>query len=584
MPETVASFLERVNDAAHLLEEQELLDLIAAAQAHTEVSTLRILIVGAAGSGRCSLANALLGQPRLLPTSPVPKAPVPFEVGYAETVSAELVAKDGSKKMLSTDRLRAFLTSPETQANDYRQVELKANSDLLKSASFRVESIGASRSPAAWKEMLAGIDYVFFTLKAVALLSEEERTFIEEILHPSVGLERVTIVINQIDLIDQEERPELTERLRAFLGPFERQPAIIEFSAARISQDDDEDSALDSGYEALIRIARSDLIDHHQTTRAAALRQAAELCLAALEETVTRQQALAATSEADVKDLLGKIDARQQWLPARVERVQHRVETFINAMLRDQFLQEIEGFSAALQQQLPLELQPVQDMTALKRYLPGYIESLWKEFFNRQLDGVRSKLAAEVKQINQMIEDDFRELLESQGTGFQDNVRDFGDSPDHLRTLLMPRRGKNQAGTVATGIQVVGLVLLIPNLPLGLAAIGIGQVVRMVFKKDTDASDRQALIDSAVHAVGELELQIKKQVSSRFDAISEEMKKAVADRYEQGLSRIRSLLEESLAWRDTLATKQAHLSTLREQTIPELRGLLAQLDELEGAA
>ncbi len=299
---------------------------------------------------------------------------------------------------------------------------------------------------------------------------------------------------------------------------------------------------------------------------------------------MTRQQALAATSEADVKDLLGKIDTRQQWLPARVERVQHRVDTFINAMLRDQFLQEIEGFSAALQQQLPLELQPVQDMTTLKRYLPGYIESLWKEFFNRQLDGIRSKLAAEVKQINQMIEDDFRELLESQGTGFQDHVRGFGDSPDHLRTLLMPRRGKNQAGTVATGIQVVGLILLIPNLPLGLAAIGIGQVVRMVFKRDTDASDRQALIDSAVHAVGELEIQIKKQVSSRFDAISEEMKKAVADRYEQGLSRIRALLEESLAWRDKLATKQAHLSTLREQTIPELRGLLAQLDDLEGAA
>jgi hypothetical protein len=584
MPETVAAFLERVNDAAQLLEEQELLDLIAAAQAHTEVSTLRILIVGAAGSGRCSLANALLGQPRLLPTSPVPKAPVPFEVSYAEAVSAELVAKDGSKKTLAPDRLRALLTSPETQAGDYRQVEIKANSDLLKSASFRVESIGASRSPAAWKEVLAGIDYVFFTLKAVALLSEEERKFIEEVLHPSVGLERVTIVINQIDLIDQEERPELTERLRVFLGPFERQPAIIEFSAARVSQDDDEDNALDSGYEALIRIARSDLIDHHQTTRAAALRQAAELCLAALEETVTRQQALAATSEADVKDLLGKIDARQQWLPARVERVQHRVDTFINAMLRDQFLREIEGFSAALQQQLPLELQPVQDMTTLKRYLPGYIESLWKEFFNRQLDGIRSKLAAEVKQINQMIEDDFRELLESQGTGFQDNVRGFGDSPDHLRTLLMPRRGKNQAGTVATGIQVVGLVLLIPNLPLGLAAIGIGQAVRMVFKKDTDASDRQALIDSAVHAVSELEIQIKKQVSSRFDAISAEMKKAVADRYEQGLSRIRALLEESLAWRDKLATKQAHLSTLREQTIPELRGLLAQLDGLEGAA
>lgn len=583
MPEAMSSFLERVNTAAQTLEDQELLDLIAAAQAHNEVSTLRLLIVGSTGSGRFSLANALLGQARFLPASPVPKAPVPLEISYAESASIELVEKDGSRKALSPERLRSFLTGSETQASDYRLVDVKTNSDLLKTASFRIESIGAAHSPAAWKEVLAGIDYVFFTLKAVALLSEEERRFIEEVLHPAIGLERVTIVINQIDLIDQEERPELTERLRAFLGPFERQPAIIEFSTLQVGQGEG-DSALDSGYEALIRITRSDLIDHHQTTRAAALRQTAELCLTTLEETVTRQQALAAASEADVKDLLGKIDARQQWLPARIERVQHRVDTFINAMLREQFLREIEGFSAALQQQLPLELQPVQEMTTLKRYLPGYLESLWKDFFNRQLDGIRSKLAAEVRQINQMIEDDFRELLESQGAGFQNDVRGFDDSPDRLRTLIMPRRGKNQAGTIATGVQVVGLVLLIPNLPLGLAAIGIGQAIRMFFKKDTDAADRQALIDSAVNAVHELEIQIKKQVSSRFDAISAEMKKAVADRYEQGLTNLRALLEESLAWRDKLGAKQAHLSSLREQTIPELRGLLAQLDGMEGAA
>lgn len=583
MPEAMNSFLERVNTTAQTLEDQELLDLIAAAQAHSEVSTLRLLIVGATGSGRFSLANALLGQARFLPSSPVPKAPVPLEISYAESASIELVEKDGSRKALSPERLRSFLTNSEIQTSEYRQVDVKTNSDLLKTASFRIESIGAAHSPAAWKEVLAGIDYVFFTLKAVALLSEEERRFIEEVLHPAIGLERVTIVINQIDLIDPEERPELTERLRAFLGPFERQPAIIEFSTLQVGQGEG-DSALDSGYEALIRITRSDLLDHHQTTRAAALRQTAELCLTTLEETVTRQQALAATSEADVKDLLGKIDARQQWLPARIERVQHRVDTFINAMLREQFLREIEGFSAALQQQLPIELQPIQEMTTLKRYLPGYLESLWKAFFNGQLDAIRSKLAIEVKQINQMIEDDFRELLESQSAGFQDQVRGFDDTPDRLRTLIMPRRGKNQAGTIATGVQVFGLVLLIPNLPLGLAAIGIGQAIRMVFKKDTDTADRQALIDSAVNAVHELEIQIKKQVSARFDAISAEMKKAVADRYEQGLTNLRALLEESLAWRDKLGAKQAHLSTLREQTIPELRGLLAQLDGMEGAA
>jgi hypothetical protein len=585
MPETITTFLERVYDAAQPLEEPEVLDLIAATREQSSHSALRILILGGSGSGRFSLANALLGQPRLLPASPVPKAPIPIEVSYSETPGVASVAVDGSKTVLPPDQLRAFLTHPDTQAGHYKQVEVQTEADLLKTARFRIESIGAARSSAGWKELLAGTDYVFLMLKAVALLSEEERTFIEHTLYPVFGLERVTIVINQMDLIDDDdERAELVERVRTFLGPFERQPAIIAFSAAQISRGETGDSGLDSGYEAMLRIARNDLVDHHQALRSTTLRLGAELCLTALEEAAQRQQALLSTSEADLRALLEKIEARQQWLPARVERVQHRVETVINTMLREQFTREIEGFSAALQQQLPGEVMPEQNITKIRRYLAGYIEALWKEFFIAQQDAVRSKLAAEVKQINQMIEDDFRELLEEQGARLQSGSGGFDPSPNRLSTLLMPRRGKHQLGGIATGIQVFGLIFLVVDLPLGLAAIGIGQVIRMIFKKDMEAADKQAILTSAGNAMRELEVQIKKQVAKRFDEIDAEMKKAVAERYEQGLDRIRAMLQESLAQREHLTAKQEYLSRLRDATLPELHAALAQLTGLEGAA
>ncbi len=302
MSETIAAFLAQLHEAAQTLEEAQLLELIAAVQAHTSQSALHFLIVGLVGSGRCSLANALLGQPKLLPASSVPKAPIPIQISYGETLSIEAHGKDGGKTALTPEKLRAFLTSPDTDASQYRALEVKASADTLKHARFRLESIGAARSPAEWKELLAGIDYVFLTLKATALLSEEERAFVRDALHASFGLERVTIVINQIDLIDSEERPELIERVRAFLGPFESQPAIISFSAVQFNRGDAAKAGgITSGYEAMRQLVTNDQGEHHQALHAASLRQGAALCLTALEEAAARQQALLMTSEADLK-------------------------------------------------------------------------------------------------------------------------------------------------------------------------------------------------------------------------------------------------------------------------------------------
>ncbi|HEY7122773.1 MAG TPA: hypothetical protein VH540_02375 [Ktedonobacterales bacterium] len=578
MPETYTTFLEQARAAAQTLEEPELLELIAATEKHHQRSTLSLLIAGLPGSGRSSLANILLGQPRLLPTSPIPKAPIPFEVQGAETSRIEVIGADATRTSLSPENLRPFLTGPTTQASKYERVEIKAQSELLKSATLRVESIGG-RSPARWKELLAGTDYVFLVLKAVALLSEEERAFISDVLEP-FGLERVAIVINQIDLIDQEERASLVERVRTFLGPFESQPTVIEFSALRNHEEEQQEHP----YEQMMQRAGNDLIAQQHRLRAETQRQSAQMCLEALEDTATRQRALAATSEDELKGVLKRIESQQNWLPSRVERAQQRVETFTNTLLRDELLREVEGFSASLREQLPSEIMPVQDITKIRRYLPGYIEALWAEFFRQQQETIRKKLSDEMKQVSQMIEADFRALLGEQQGVLQDGSDGFDPTPARLRTLLLPSRGSHTMGSFATGLQVLGLILLVPYFTFGLAAIGIGQAIRLIFKKQGEQADKQAVLNAANKAVQELEIQVKKQVTNRFETATTEYKKAVADVYTQELERIRGLLENALARRERLASKVGQLDTLMEQTIPALRTLLGKVQAAEGAA
>ena len=141
MSETVQYLLEQIKEAAVVLEDSNTIDLITAVQNQSSISKLRLLIVGSTGSGRFSVANVILGQPKLLPTSPIPKAAITLGVGYGKTVTVEVAAKNGVKTAMEEDKLRTFLTSPDTDATAYESIEVKTNCDLLKTCEIRIENI-----------------------------------------------------------------------------------------------------------------------------------------------------------------------------------------------------------------------------------------------------------------------------------------------------------------------------------------------------------------------------------------------------------------------------------------------------------
>lgn len=578
MSETIQSFLNKVQEAASVLDETGIVELIDAVKNQTSSSKLRILIVGPTGSGRFSVANVLLRQPEFLPTSPIPKVPISVRVSYGESVGVEILNKNGTKIAIPPERLRPFLINSDTDATKYLAVNVTTNCNLLKTSEFRIESVGAKRSANTWKEILAGTDYTILVLKAVALLSEQERHFIRDILHPYFGLERVAIVINQMELVPEDERSSISTLVRTFLGPYQSQPLLIEFSAAQATKGMVSGSiALDSGYEALSSLVKDDLVDKLSLLKSAALRQAAETCLAEVANGAARQNAILSMSEVDLKELLEKVNIKNQWLQERTQRSQHKIEVFINTFTKEQFFREIEGFRNALSEQLPNEIMSVKDIPTIKQHLPGYLETIWEEFFNLQLTSLRSKLADEMQRLGEIITNDLRELLGDQIVNFQEVLSNFDPTPANMKTFLMPRRNNNQVGDIATGVQLAGFLLLFGTPLLGLTALGTGQAIRMAYKKDVEASDKQAIITSAVSTTRELERQIKDQVESHFEKLTQELKQAVADLYNQGVTKIRSLLEDGIVRHKELEAKKDLLNRSMNVTIPELRQKLEQL-------
>lgn len=578
MAETIQTFLARVKEAALLLGEPETINLITAVQQQTGAARLRILIVGSPGSGRFSLANVILGQMGLLPASPIPRAPLPIHIGYGEASNIEVTDQEGITSFLPVSNLRAFLTNPDTDASTYPGLNIQANSVLLRASELRIETIGARCTVGEWKELLANTDYVLLVLNAIALLGEHERRFIRDILCPAFGLERVAIIVNQIDLVAADEQASIGEQVRAFLGRFESQPLLLETSAVQAGEGlASGNIPASSGYDVLMRLVQEDLLGRQRTIKVAALRQAAELCLAELEANVQHRQSLLSTSETDLKKLLDQLDPQSQWLQTRTERSQHRIEAFVNILIKEQTMRDIEAFNSVLREQLPREIMSIREVKTIKRHLPGYIESLWNDFFTYQMPQIRNRLIDEMQQISDSVVADLQELVAQQPASFQGALGSFNPVPASMKAFIMPARGHHPAGTAATWMQAGGLGLLLLMPQVGLVLFGVGQIMRVAFHYDIVAADKQAVVASVLNATQDMEKQIKRQVENHFQSLAEQLKQTVADLYTQGITSMRTALEADIKRYQEVAAQRGQLETLANETLPTLRQTLKGL-------
>jgi hypothetical protein len=576
--QTFQSFLAQVKDAATLLEEPDTIDLIEAIKSQTRESKLQLLIIGATGSGRFSIANVLLEQPNLLPTSSIPKLTISVSIGYGESVIAEVAAQNGVRTVKPLEELKPFLTSPDTDQSKYQTIDVKTNCDLLKTCEINIENINAKRSDLEWKELLTRTDYVILVLKAVAVLSEPERQFIKEIIKPNFALERVAILLNQIDLVPEDERASISEFVRSFLGPFESQPLLMEFSAKLARKSLGTDSLItDRNYEALRNLVKFDLIRNLSLLKSEAMRQAAEICLNEVEEKATHQIALMTTQKSELEELSNKINSQNQWLESRIQKAQNKIELFINTLIKDKFSLEVQGFSLALQQQLPGEIMPIQDITKIRRYLPGYLEAVWVDFFKYQEEEIKGNLITEIKHISQTVQEDLQELLGNQANKFPPLPSSLDTTSVNLKTFIIPKRGKNPANPIATVVQLSGLLMLTASVPLGIATFGSGQLIRLIGKEAIDKADKEAIIIEASKAIQEQNNQINQKVENQFDNLTKELKIVIADLYTKAINNINEALQHAMTFSDQTTGKKEEIEMLVRETIPELRQIIRKI-------
>lgn len=577
--DNILSLLQEIESIANFLKDLETYDLLQTIKHQIGKSKLQLLVVGSSGTGRFSVANSLLEQPVFLPPSSIPRAAVSIDVSHGEALSIEADYSDRNRASIPFDELKSFLTKKIEETSDCTRINIKANFEILKNINLYVEDIGVERSVIDWKELLAKSDYVFLILRSTALLAERERQFIKEILQPNFGLERVTIVLNHIDLVPDDERSSISELVRTFLGTFESQPLLLEFSAIQARKAMEVGNPLsNSNYSTLHSLIQSNLIERQTSLKASAIQQAIEICLQQIAARANRQKAIFLVDETDIQKALNKIEQQNHWIQKRIHNSHNKIELYLNTLLKEELFQEIEGFSRALQKQISKEVLPMENITIIKKHLPGYLEAVWGEFFQSQLLEIKNKLLTEIKQIRSTVEEELKALIVDEEIDFSNLLDEFNVFPASLSNFLMPKRSKDQVGLVATGLQLSGFLLLITNLPLGLAALGSGQIIRILNKKGMVAADKQAIQNSVDEAILDLENHIKQQIQAEFTELTNKLKAETTNLYNTGIARVRSSLEQSLESYQEIKANGKQIEYLLNVTIPALRERLATME------
>jgi hypothetical protein len=283
----------------------------------------------------------------------------------------------------------------------------------------------------------------------------------------------------------------------------------------------------------------------------------------------------------DAQQLAERLASRQEWLQGRIARTQHRIAAFVDTLIKEQLLREIEGFGAVFRRRLPDEVLKVEEIGTIKRHLPGYVEAVWADFLNRQSVAVRSKLFDETRTIGRMVERDLSELLGGEVPQLQQALVDFNPTAATLRSFIMPKRGRHRAESVAKGLGMLGFIVVPFDIPLGLASLGAAHLIRKVFKGDLALADKRAITAAALSATHELEQQVRLQVEEQFEELGKNLRERVAELYAEGVARIRAFVAEGAERREELEGQRSELERLERIVLPALREALRRLSPEE---
>ncbi|HWI61319.1 MAG TPA: hypothetical protein VNT75_05765 [Symbiobacteriaceae bacterium] len=574
MQTAIGTYFGELCSLAGLLERPDLARQVEIMASAAETGKATLLIIGGNGNGRCSVANRLLGDENLLPVTP-DKATAPLRVTYGQSdVFAVRSGVGLPRGVASRAELLELYRNPALVNGGLESVSLQSGSELLKCCDLLVESLDAVRPVEAWRELVAGVDFVLLVTSGLAALNQRERSFITDAVAPTIGVARLGVLVNQMDHVTEQEA--VLNYVSASFRSLGAPGLVLACSAAKPGKrsQDPEVAALQLVLtEKVLPAVTAGL----RGAPAASLAGKLPLWLDQLEATARDQDRLAGLDLTRFDRQLAGCTAAEALVEKRAATLRAQIEVLVNLIVREDFLHHVHQFRLAFSESLEEEVAAERDLVALRRNLPGYIEAVWQEFLMVRQARVREEINTRLRDLQALAEADLRQMLGPDYAETASLLDEFQAGPTQVRQLIPHAKGKSTAGTVASTLKWAGALVVMLFPPGGGGLYLLGEAIGRLFRGDIAAADRRALLAKAKESLENVERQITASAVDHFDDLQKELTAMLAEYYAGRLEQLRTALEEGRGRVEALRERQSRLKTVVENDCLRLRRQAAEL-------
>ena len=576
--ENIENMIKKLTDAANLAEMnagpvEELFRRLAR-------KNLRVAVFGQFSSGKSLFLNTILEQPDLLPHDLTPTTRVITELVYGDESEVAVLYRDGSmNEKMSMDEYARL-----EEVENIKKAFVKIPCEILKQVTF-IDTPGLGDPDylpldLIYEEIPAA-DVVVLLLSALRVFTREEQIFIQEKVCRR-DTAKIILVLNQVDLLDEEQLKNVLERTGFIAGELLGQQPVLVYSARQAYsgiKENRKDLLEKANFVLVHSLFTEKLLQQQDYLRQAALLNEAMDVLEELESDLNRRRQLAGSSAQEIQQAVQRLAESRRQAEETVSRLQRRTASYVKD-LGDHYLTGLRKLSGRLQEDLPRQIKPLQNVEEIRNLLPHYIEYSFKIFLEDYNQEFVFLLNEVIKKVHEEMTLEMKEVF-----------KDLNLKPEFaagfLTRVKTERSLWQNIGTAAT---VAGAASLFTGyFIIGALMIGANEVLRRATKKQHELFERDELIRSGQKLVAETGEQVADSFKEQFYKIYTDVFNWVETTWHEQLAGIEAEMNAACERRERFAREQeseeeklavfAKVLTDSGQELAELAGDIASKDK-----